>query len=420
MRPDGTGDAPTIQAAVNLSATGDVVLLGPGAYTWASQQARGESMLEVSKAITLRGEAGSDATILDAQRHGRILRITRCDSVMLEGLTIQNGQDPGDFVNGAGVAADSTPVYIRSCVIRGNLPAPNGDRGGRGGCGIAATFVAISNSRVADNRSGGIGGAGIQCGIIVATNCLFSQNIVLGVNAMDGGGVCAENANLTNCNFERNIIVGSFAAGGGARIGAGVVNGCTFRGNRVRADADLSAFGGGLHIDRVGFVTRCAFIDNTADCNVAARGGAISGFGSAITVTNCTLYGNHAATIEPDSILTVGGIDLSGGSVDHTIFYGTTGPAVSPSTSTAFCCFFATSIGASLHGIDRGGSFTADPLFCKNDASATLDLRLQSDSPCAPGRNPTNPRAGLLGSGTVGCGPVPGGGRSGNGAGRPR
>jgi hypothetical protein len=56
---DGSGDAPTIQAAVDSAQSGDVVLVGPGEYENGFAQIR-------SKSIALRSASGSAATIIRA------------------------------------------------------------------------------------------------------------------------------------------------------------------------------------------------------------------------------------------------------------------------------------------------------------------------------------------------------------------
>ena len=70
----GTGDAPTIQAAIDSAQAGDDVLLAPGAYTWSAQPGDVVAMLRIAKpGITLHSEAGPELTIVDAQTRARVL-----------------------------------------------------------------------------------------------------------------------------------------------------------------------------------------------------------------------------------------------------------------------------------------------------------------------------------------------------------
>jgi hypothetical protein len=47
-----------------------------------------------------------------------------------------------------------------------------------------------------------------------------------------------------------------------------------------------------------------------------------------------------------------------------------------------------------------------DPEFCAVDPITTLDIRLQSDSPCVPANHPSTGTCGLIGAAPVGCGTV--------------
>ena len=54
VKPDQTGDAPTIQAAIDSTTTGDTVLVAPGTYT--------EAWISISKSIHLISETGAQNT----------------------------------------------------------------------------------------------------------------------------------------------------------------------------------------------------------------------------------------------------------------------------------------------------------------------------------------------------------------------
>ena len=96
VRADSTGDAPTIQAAMNSAQPGDEVLLAPGTYSWTTQGSGGTSlggsMVEVRPGVSLRGEAGPENTILDAEYLVRVILCMDVGDVRIEGLTITHGK----------------------------------------------------------------------------------------------------------------------------------------------------------------------------------------------------------------------------------------------------------------------------------------------------------------------------------------
>ena len=94
VKPDGTGEAPTIQAAVDSARAGDVVVLAAGLYTWSSQAATSDDMVILKAGVSLRGESGPEVTILDGEGAGRVIRCQDVREVRIEGLTIQRGYGP--------------------------------------------------------------------------------------------------------------------------------------------------------------------------------------------------------------------------------------------------------------------------------------------------------------------------------------
>ena len=86
IRPDGTGDSPTVQAGIDSSWDGDVVLVAPGTYY--------ENINLRGKGIHLVSEAGPEATILDGSREDST--VVMCESgednaTIIEGFTITGG-----------------------------------------------------------------------------------------------------------------------------------------------------------------------------------------------------------------------------------------------------------------------------------------------------------------------------------------
>lgn len=94
VRPDGTGDYPTIQAAINAANTGDEVVLEPGTYA-----GNGNRNLDFkAKAITVRSLNPDDntcmrETIIDAEGKGVIVRFVNDEGpkTVFEGFSLGAG-----------------------------------------------------------------------------------------------------------------------------------------------------------------------------------------------------------------------------------------------------------------------------------------------------------------------------------------
>lgn len=122
VRPDGTGDFPTIQAAVDAAVDGDAIELTEGVF-------RGEGNGNVTvyqKGITIRSQSNDPTVcILDAEGTGRVMwfgEIGWEEPGLLEGITLANGSAP-DW--GGGLSAVSSHITVRRCIFSGNYAPGN-------------------------------------------------------------------------------------------------------------------------------------------------------------------------------------------------------------------------------------------------------------------------------------------------------
>jgi hypothetical protein len=132
---DRSGDAPTIQAAVDSARSGDEVVLAPATYTWTNQDTQSSkynSMVVIQKRIVLRGP-GADSVTLDGERQGRVVW---CDSCTVAGVTVTGGETYNGTA-GAGVWL-SVGARLVDCVVRGNRVGPIG-----GGGGVVAWYSSV-------------------------------------------------------------------------------------------------------------------------------------------------------------------------------------------------------------------------------------------------------------------------------------
>ena len=197
---NGTGDYPTIQAAINATNTGDIVELQPGTYT-------GEGNRDIffsGLAITVRSTDPNDsavvaATVIDSQSSpvpGQTYTGFSFDSgedynTVLEGLTITGGFSVN--ISGAISFFNSSPT-IRNCIIQGNV----GYSGGGIVCFGGSPMV--TNCVIKDNESLAFGG-GIACfngGDLQITNCTITGN---SARDLSGDGIyCFDSSpTITNC-----------------------------------------------------------------------------------------------------------------------------------------------------------------------------------------------------------------------------
>lgn len=169
----------------------------------------------------------------------------------------------------------------------------------------------------------------------------------------------------------------------------------------INGNAGVGAGGGGAMQVFGGNATlsNCVFARNTA-----VAGGALTSGNANTTIAGCTFYANTATDEEMGSAVFLGLIGSL--NMDHCIMsFGGGGGAVGSAAWVVQlnCCDVFGNEGGDYVGHIAGqlglnGNISEDPLFCD---PVNLDLRVHSDSPCAPDGD-----CGLIGALPVGCGPT--------------
>jgi len=243
---DGYADFNNIQAAIDDSNDGDMIVVNDGVYT-------GPGNYEIDfrgKSIVVKSQNGPEVTIVDAQKKGCCFIFNHGEGVdsLLDGFTIINGQRQ----NGAGIyiANFNWPV-ITNCVIRNNS---------------------------AEEDGGGIYIPWYSCAKLI--NCEFIENTA----GKNGGGIaCRRSVIAINCKFKCNS---AGEHGGGTydlfSWSTFLIN-CTLSGNSA------NLFGGGVYTSESDTrLTNC-----TLTTNIAWRGGGIYfNDDSSLTSKNCIVWAN--------------------------------------------------------------------------------------------------------------------------------
>jgi hypothetical protein len=265
---DGLGEAPTIQAAIDSCAAGDVVELACGTYT--TVDGIGEDIWLIGErpvcfalktGVTVRSASGNpECVTVDAGGQGGVAFCSGRSDCVIEGITITNGfATTIDGGNGGGVYCTSSTLVLRDCIIAGNRSPRYG-----GGLFVFSAGVDIINCRIEDNEaaSGGGGGFFSDVRLRVEDTAVARNRVSDVVEGFGGGGFCILNSrplSMANCSFVANSISQS---GGGALFidsSTGAIAATLLAENSAR-------WGGALHfpsLDDLSFAD-CTIRDNTA------------------------------------------------------------------------------------------------------------------------------------------------------------
>jgi hypothetical protein len=225
VNPDGTGDFPTIQAAVDAVITGDVIELTDGTFT-------GEGNRDISyvgKAITIRSQSGDPALCCidcegdyDNPRRGFLFDSGEDADAVLEGVHITGGHVyQAEVTCGGGICCrDGASPTFRHLLIEGNA-APTG-----GGMCIGWGQPVLIDVRFENNSAYTAAGL-YSVGAPTLIRVVFERNA-----AADCGAIaCAGTLDASYCIFDGNS--DSFSVGA-VMLGHAVarLDNCTFVRNR--------------------------------------------------------------------------------------------------------------------------------------------------------------------------------------------
>jgi hypothetical protein len=198
VTPDGTGDQPSIKAALYYGADGDTVLLADGTYT-------GSDNTEVSyrgKAIVVMSESGDPhSCVIDCQgsetnwSRGFLFYYGEGLGSVLEGVTIKNGYG----YEGGGIWCWASSPTISNVILTGNTALFSG-----GGvyCGEGSS-PDIGNATIYGNSA--TDGGGLYC---VNASSPYVRNSIIAYNT-DGAAVRLADAEsrpaLTCCDIYGNV-----------------------------------------------------------------------------------------------------------------------------------------------------------------------------------------------------------------------
>ena len=348
----------------------------------------------------LSGDIGTTGYAYDNSYHVLVASGTDSTAVM-DGFTITGGHASGGA--GGGLYSFRGSPTLRNCTFSANWAGTYG-----GGMYNYSSSPALSNCTFSANSAGsssdGYGGGmyNFSSSSPTLVDCVFTGNTAAGSGAFGAGMYNSSSAPaLTRCTFNANSITGlgiakfgggmyntgssptlnncTFIANSVSRWGGGMYNtsssptliGCTFTGNSASQGA-----GGMLNNASSPKLTNCTFSGNSSG---TSGGGMISQALSAPVLTNCTFSGNAAVGTGCAGGAMFNGTGLV--TLTNCILWGNTA-----ATNAQIYQGEGTTT-ASYSDIQGGwvgaGNIDIDPVFVRSLSPGDYgDLRLQFASPC--------------------------------------
>jgi len=349
VRSDGTGDFPSIQAAVDAAIDGDI-LQASGVFH--------ETVVIPGKDLSLEGIGEA---VLDANLQGTALRFESGSACEIRSLTIRRGLGEQYEVGGLDLRPGAE-VTLTDCILEENAS----DLGSAVASVDAGSTLVLENCLVRENSGDTSYGIIGSAGSLTVSDCEVTQNqgataiLVFEGDARVVGNTIADND------------AGRSWAGGIGVSGSGRVE---VLGNVIRNCVGLT---GGIAAEPVD--------------------------GTNFVVAYNTLFGNRASSSGGQAHLT----GVRGGEIHNNLLVGGDGYSlVLLDSNVSFSCndVWSTEGVPLYHGDDltrTSGNISVDPLFCDGD-----ELCLSQASPCLAGNHPDGYECGTIGAREDCCDPTP-------------
>lgn len=267
VRSDGTGDQPTIQAAVMAAVAGDTILLADGTFSGAGNR---EIPIAGKYLYILSESDDHNSCVLDLGGYqGFSFNNTGGIHNTVRGI----GFTGGSAVQGGGIYAHLSVLEIENCLFETNSASSHG-----GGIYVYKGTYVITDCVLTDNNA--TYGGGIYCeeGLLIVERCEISGN-----GAEVGAGISLNPA--SNVTVRECLIIDNAAQ----NYGGGVYNNTpgTYIFNCTLARNAAGTGGGGIYNYSNGWIG----IDHTIIA-LSTAGGSYGGTSQIYTIACCDFFGN--------------------------------------------------------------------------------------------------------------------------------
>jgi predicted outer membrane repeat protein len=309
VEADGSGDYPTIQAAIDAAVGQDVVLVGDGDFS-----GPGNTNIRLrGKQLTVRSRNGPAATAIDVGpvERGFVLDRGETNRAVIQGFRF-NVDSSGIDNLGIGVYVNPwSSISITNCEFSGG----SGNNPGRG-IQLDGSFAYIANNVFENMHMDALDGVGVY---VAGSNNTIYGNTFRDLVGKAGTAVTVNAPipllsglfnRIWNNTFLRNqaVLTGNELVSGGAILTYGFAGGTSIRHNTFVGNR--AAYGGAIVNTGQGTdISNSVFYGNEAD----VRGGAVADYANAafpLAVTNNTFVKN-ATRGTGGAVWTVGGMNMT-------------------------------------------------------------------------------------------------------------
>ncbi len=396
--PDGTGDAPTIQAGVDAASDGDIVLVAAGTYSATTvidiDGTPKTVCVAIGKSIALTSESGPASTIIsNASANPAIYLHDVGSTTTVSGFRIQTSFTGYGCLDSASPALGPfPPQYPRGIICRNASPSISGNvlAGNEIGIELFGSAATVENNTVemslrgigvyANSNAEILGNAVHDCGVLIDVD--GAATTISGNELYDGCiAIYATNASTI---VTHNSIHDMYDTG---VVCHGITTLESNRFTNTNIAVDMASSGG------QSLVTGNVFVQHSWTLSLADNlDGMTTVEGNTIDRSNIAIFGQGSRALIRRNIIvgSVQGIrcELSFPVIECNDIV-TSGPRY------AGGCTDQTGV---------NGNISVDPLFCGVPGSGNYFLR--QDSPCAPDNHPNGDNCGVIGALPVGCGIV--------------
>lgn len=267
VRPDGSGDQPTIQTAVMSASAGDTILLASGTFTGAGN--RDISISGMNLFILSESDDYNSCILELGGYQGLDFSSTSAAMSVVRGITFRNGS----AAQGGGIYANISWLQAENCSFEMNSASGHG-----GGLYVYATTCLVEDCLFIDNYGRYGGGMYAEGSSLTIRRSEFTGN-----TAETGAGLSLNPASSTT--ITNTLIISNSAQ----NFGGGISNSTTqtYLFNCTLAHNGAGSGGGGIYNYGVGYVG----IDHTIIA-LSTSGGSYGGSAQFYNIACCDFFGN--------------------------------------------------------------------------------------------------------------------------------